>query len=267
MDATTFQQFRDLIYEQSGIALQENKEALVAARVAKRMRRLGIESFQSYLQHVTGDRSGEELVHLLDAISTNVTSFFREAAHFDLLDQLVRTWTSQGRTRLRLWSAACSSGEEPYTMAMVVARALENRSVDWKILATDISTQVLQRAAEGIYEASRVEPVPPDLRSRYLAAVGAGRDRRYQVASELRQRVVFRRLNLSTPPFPLRGELDLICCRNVMIYFDAGTRSRLVQDLHRLLRTGGHLLVGHAESLTGVPTALRTVKPSVYVRA
>ncbi len=266
LDAATFQRFRDLIYRQSGIALQENKEALVAARVAKRMRRLNMTSFDAYLQYVTRDESGEEMVHLLDAISTNVTSFFRESAHFDLLTDLIGQWLGQGRNRLRVWSAACSSGEEPYTIAMTLDRAIGNQAVDWKILATDISTRVLQRAQEGIYDHERVSRIPPEFRQRYFATVGEGRDRQWQVVPELRERVVFRRINLSTPPFPLKGGLDAVFCRNVMIYFDQPTRSRLVNEIHRVLRPGGFLFVGHAESLTGVNAPLRSVQPSVYTR-
>ncbi|MCC7492811.1 MAG: protein-glutamate O-methyltransferase CheR [Fimbriimonadaceae bacterium] len=264
MEAVVFEQFRTLIYDASGIALQANKEALVAARVAKRMRRLGIDRYETYLDHVTADRSGEELVHLLDAISTNVTSFFRESTHFDLLAKLVPQWAAERGGKLRFWSAACSSGEEPYTLAMVLDRALEGRAVDWKILATDISTRVLEKAAAGVYEPARMGGITPDLRARYFSSCGGRDERLYQVVPELRQRVLFRRINLATPPFPFKNQLDAVFCRNVMIYFDAATRGRLVDEIARHLRPGGYLFVGHAESLTGLPTALRTVQPSVY---
>ena len=266
LDAATFEQFRALVYQQSGIALQANKESLVAARVAKRMRALGLPDYAAYLRHVQDDPSGEELVHLLDAISTNVTSFFREPAHFDLVTSLVQHWVDHGVTRLRFWSAACSTGEEPYTLAMVIDQALAGRTIDWKILATDLSTRVLQRAQAGVYDAERLTQVPVELRQRYFAPVAGAAVRQWQVARELRDKILFRRINLSTPPFPMKGSLDVVFCRNVMIYFDAPTRTRLVNEIHRLLKPGGHLCVGHAESLTGVATPLKSLRPSIYVR-
>ncbi len=262
----TFQKFRDLVYERSGISLGPGKESLVAARVGKRMRALGLTVYEDYLAHVQRDQTGEEIVLLLDAISTNVTSFYREGAHFEMLSGLMEKWIGQGQRRFRFWSAACSTGEEPYTMAITLREALGGRPADVRILATDISTRALGRAIEGVYEAEKVAPIPLQVRNRYFDMVREGADKRYAARAELKEMVAFRRLNLSSPPFPMQGPMDAVFCRNVMIYFDATVRRNLLAEIHRLLKPGGYLMVGHAESLTGVANGFRTVKPSVYVK-
>jgi chemotaxis protein methyltransferase CheR len=263
VDLKTFNQFRTLVYDRSGIALGEGKETLVSARIGKRMRTLGIQSPRAYLQYVLDQE--EEIVHLLNCISTNFTSFFRENEHFDFLARTVRGWLADGQRRLRIWSAASSTGEEPYTVAMVVREAAEGREVDAKVLATDISTRVLEKAHQGVYRQEQVRTVPAALRERYFE-----RDRpadAYRVRPALKEMTVFRRLNLSTPPFPMSGPMDVIFCRNVMIYFDKEVRRRLVAEAHRLLRPGGYLIVGHAESLTGIPNEFGNIRPSIYAKA
>ncbi len=265
MEAAIFEAFRDLIYSRSGIALRNGKESMVAARIAKRMRALNIGDHAEYLRRVENDPNGEELVHLLDAIATNVTKFFREAQHFDFIAGRMAEWLAAGQRRFRFWSAACSTGEEPYTLAMTLMEACRGFDGDLKILATDISTRALERAMAGVYGADRVEPVPPALVARYFERRRGERDE-YQTRDELKRLVVFRRLNLAEPPFPMRGPLDAVFCRNVMIYFDNDVRRRLLAEIERLLKPGGFLLVGHAESLTGMMSNLRTVVPSVYVK-
>ncbi len=264
MDFAVFEMFRTLIYEKSGITLGPHKVSLVSARVGKRMRALGIEDHKVYLDYVVDDGSGNELVLLLDAISTNVTSFFREAQHFDFLSNVLAKWSSAGQRRFRIWCAAASSGEEPYTLAMTAVGATESQGSDIKILATDISTKVLQACLRAEYAESKVEPVPSDLRARHFTAVRENGETFFRVSDELRRLVTFRRLNLSTPPFPMKGPMDVIFCRNVMIYFDDAVRGRLVAEAHRLLKPGGYFMVGHSESLTGGHANFRTVKPSVY---
>lgn len=263
MDQATFTRYRELVHRHSGIALAEGKEALVSARVGKRMRALGMADHRDYLQYLEADQSGTELVQLLDAVSTNVTSFYREAAHFDRLKEELARRAKAGQTTFRIWSAASSTGEEPYTIAMSVAEVLP-LSGDWRILGTDISTRALSAAQAGCYSNEKVQPVPSANRQRWLQAVQRDGQQLWQVSAELRQKVVYRRLNLSSPPFPLRGPLDVIFCRNVMIYFDRDTRQGLVGEFERLLAPGGLLLVGHAESLSGIRTGLETVAPSVY---
>lgn len=265
MEQAVFRQFTQLIYEKSGITLRPGKEALVSARVGKRMRALGLQSHADYLDCVTGDETGEEIVHLLDAISTNLTSFFREPDHFDHLTNAFRSWIDEGQTRIRIWSAASSTGEEPYSIAMTIHEAM-NRPVDVKILATDICTRVLRTCRQGHYAPERVKNVPPALRNRYFINHGSRKDPIFEVAPSLKEMIVFQRLNLSKPPFPMKGPLDAVFCRNVMIYFDNEVRSRLLREIHRLLKPGGLLMVGHSESLIGLKTEFTPVSASVYVK-
>ncbi len=266
IDKRTFDKFRELIYRESGISLKENKESLVSARVAKRMRMLNIPTHREYLEYVSRDRQGDELIHLLDAISTNVTHFFREERHFEVLANLARQWEAEGRRDLRLWCAASSTGEEPYSLAMTLLEAMNNPG-EIKIIASDISTQVLKKAQRGIYQARQVEKIPRLYLARYFQK-GRGRaDGLYRVKPVLREMVIFRRINLSTPPYPVRGPLDVVFCRNVMIYFDNKLRKQLLENMYSMLRMGGYMMVGHAESLSGMLSSFKSVEPSVYIKA
>ncbi len=266
MDKRTFNKIREIVYEKSGISLGENKESLVSARVNKRMRKLIISDSRHYLKYVMDDESGEELVSLLDVISTNVTNFYREADHFDLLKAVFSQWLKEGQRRFRFWSAASSTGEEPYTMAITLLEVLKGQKVDLKILGTDISTIVLDNSREGVYDEKRIESVPRILKSRYFHKIKNNGSNEYAVNDSLKKLIVFKRLNLSTPPFPMRGPMDAIFCRNVMIYLDNIVRKKLVDEMYRLLKPGGYLMVGHSESLTGIPSDFKAVKPSVYIK-
>ena len=266
MDKEIFNKFRSLIYQVSGISLSEEKEALVCARVGKRMRRLGLSCHGQYLDLVMNDESGHELVHLLNAISTNVTSFYRESGHFDFLTTVVQEWLRKGQRRFRFWSAACSTGAEPYTMAITLSEAFEGKDCDMKILATDINTSVLETAMAGRYSKDKIDGVPPLLRGKYFDATSEGGQTVFEVCSAIKSKVLFRHVNLSTPPFPLKGGLDAVFCRNVMIYFDNRVRRALLDELYRVLKPGGYLFVGHAESLTGMMSEFKIVRPSIYVK-
>ncbi|MFP4501511.1 MAG: CheR family methyltransferase [Candidatus Hydrogenedentota bacterium] len=267
MEQATFEEYRALIYQKSGIALASGKEALVSSRVAKRMRQLLMDDHRAYLRYLKEDTTGEEIIHLLDAISTNVTSFYRESAHFEILASLLAEWHREGQRRFRIWCAAASSGEEPYTIAMTLLEALGGNGVDMRILATDISTRALASAMEGVYGEERVKAIPKPLLSRYFDKGGARDAISYSARQPLRNLLLFRRLNLSEPPFPMRGPLDVVFCRNVMIYFDNRVRGRLLDEAYRLLKPGGYLFVGHAESLTGMVSSFKLVRPSVYRKA
>lgn len=266
MDRRTFNKFREIVYSKSGIHLKDGKEAMVIARVSKRMRALGISKHREYLKLVLQDNSGEEVVHLLDAISTNVTSFFREPSHFDFIAKVFSDWLREGQRRFRMWSAACSSGEEPYTLAMTLLEASKGCPMDVRILATDISTKALGKCIAGVYPAEKMKNVPKYLRARYFEKRTADDEVFYSARSELKRMLVSRRLNLAATPFPMRGPLDVVFCRNVMIYFDNPVRIKLLQEIHRLLKPGGFLMVGHAESLTGMVSDFRIVQPSIYVK-
>lgn len=266
MRPSVFNALRHLAYQKSGISIRDNKEALMSARIAKRMRHHGFANERDYLEFLQQPQSEEELVEFLDAISTNFTSFFREADHFRLLEQEAERWTSERRGSVRVWCAASSTGEEPYTLAMTLEEALGRRGVEYRILATDISTRALRAASAGVYEQSRVAPVPGELLRKYFVTVPVtrGSEPTYRVKDDLRSRVLFKRLNLALPPFPMRGDLDAVFCRNVMIYFDTAVRQRLISEIERLLRPGGLLVVAHSETLSGVNHRLRTLRPSVY---
>lgn len=262
MEKSTFNQFRELVYASSGITLGEGKEALVSARIQKRMRALNLGRPSDYL-HLVESRGGEgEMVEFLDAISTNVTSFYREADHFDTLIRAFLGWHAKGQRRFRLWSAACSSGEEPYTLSIALEEALQGREADWRVLATDLSTRVLKLAQAGLYEEDKVRAVPPGIRPKYFIRQGS----MMQVRPELRRRILFRRMNLSKPPFPMAGPLDAVLCRNVMIYFDDRVKAGLIGEIRRLLKPGGYLCVGHSENLHTLSRGFRCVSPSVYVK-
>lgn len=267
MDKKIFNAFRELIYKQSGISLNDQKEALVSARVAKRIRALGLVDHSDYLDFVVRDKTGEELVQLLDVISTNVTQFFRESHHFDILTEAMQSWLAKGQRSFRFWSAGCSSGEEPYTLAMTLQEVANGHSPDIKILATDISTRILDKSIRGEYDAKKMDGVPGALRDRYFDKEGHRDNANFTAKSKLKNMIVFKRLNLSVVPFPMHGPMDTIFCRNVMIYFDNEVRKNLLQEFHRLLKPGGYLMVGHAESLTGMLSGFKVIKPSVYVKA
>lgn len=267
LDAKTFQKFCDLVYRCAGIHLGPQKEALVSARIGKRLRKLGFQDFEAYYQFVEADTEGGELVEMLNAISTNVTHFFREPRHFELLGQLLKRWAAEGRDSVRIWCAASSTGEEPYTLAMTVREAIPDCR-DVKILATDISTKVLAHAKAGVYEARHIEKVPEPLFRKYFEKVSdhGGAGLHYRVNESLRSMLTFARLNLAKPPFPMKGPFDVIFCRNVMIYFDNEVRRRLLAECYRLTRGGGYLMVGHAESLSGMLSNFKSVEPAVYVK-
>ncbi|MDR3013624.1 MAG: protein-glutamate O-methyltransferase CheR [Chitinispirillales bacterium] len=267
MDKKTFDSFRELIYDKSGITLSEGKEALVAGRVGKRLRALQMETYKEYLQFLTGNsREAEtEFVQFLDVISTNVTSFFRESDHFDLMGHIVQEMVEAGQNKVRIWCAASSSGEEPYTIAMTFLENAKGFRGDCRILATDISTDILSKAVKGEYVEAKMNGVSPQLRTRYFTSTGMGQARIYKVNPELSGMIKFARLNLSKPPFPMKGPFDIIFCRNVMIYFDNVVRKNLIAEFERLLKPGGYLMVAHSESIAGL-TTLRSVKPSVWVK-
>lgn len=266
MDRATFERMRTIVYANSGICLRETKEAMVAARIAKRMRALGIATHPEYLRYLEHDNGGDEIIRFLDVISTNVTGFFRENRHFEFLRDILIQRAAGPIPRIRIWSAAAATGEEPLSIAMVVRDVFGARAYDFKVLATDISTRALHTAQQGIYERAQIESVPDRFRRRYFSPHAAGDGIRYRVSDELKRHIVYRRLNLSRPPFPMRGQLDVVFCRNVMIYFDGPVRNNLVAEIHRLLLPGGYLFTGHAESLSGIQSAFECIRPTIYLK-
>ena len=265
-----FQLLRTLIFEKSGITLNDGKKELVRTRLGSKLRKGGFGSFKDYYNYVVDDRSGEELVTLLDAISTNLTSFFREINHFNYLrnqivPEIMGNKRNDGAKELRAWSAGCSSGEEPYSLAFTLTDILRGeRSWDVKLLATDISTKVLARAARGVYTEDQVKTVPKDMASKFLEKTVEDEDRLYRVKPEIKRLIQFKRFNLMTPTFPFKRGFDFIFCRNVMIYFDKPTQQALINKFFGALSEGGYLLIGHSESLTGVQHRFKYMQPTIY---
>lgn len=265
-----YERIRSLVYAKSGINLGDQKMQLVRARLGKKVRQGGFKSFGDYFQYVENDPTGDEMARLLDAISTNTTHLFREIRHFNFLRQVIRNWIADRSWRsahstLRIWSAGCSSGEEPYSIAMVAHDALSSdRGMELKILATDLSTRVLSRAKLGLYEPHRLGTVPPEYRHKYFHKVEDDGTAYLQIVPELRKLIQFSRFNLMTPTFPFRHGFDIIFCRNVMIYFDRATQETLVNKYARQLHPKGYLLIGHSESLNGLNQPLEYVEPTIY---
>jgi chemotaxis protein methyltransferase CheR len=264
-----FDRLRALVYRESGINLSSDKKTMVEIRIKRRLRSLGISSFGQYCDHVFAPEGREsELVGLIDVITTNKTDFFREAAHFDYLvsKALPDLATHKGSTRKSLiWSAGCSTGEEPYTLAFVLSEyAQEYTGFRFNVLATDICTAVLAKAATGIFKSESLKPVPQGLRRKYFMRSRDPQSDLYRVVPEMRALIEFRRLNFMDADFGLDDSPEIIFCRNVIIYFDRPTQVRLLEKLTRHLAPGGYFFAGHSESLQGMDLPLIPVAPSVY---
>lgn len=253
-----------LVYQISGLNLHEGKFGLVRSRLSSRVREAGLKDFDSYIERVRADRSGRELALLVDALTTNKTSFFREPRHFEVLAEHVLAEMQPLRRPLRVWSAGCSSGEEAYTLAMVLLDQL-GASPNARILATDISARMLDRARHGIYSEDAVQEVPAHLRHLYFTRVAPTQTPNYSVAQPVRALVQFAQLNLMAT-WPMRRRFDLICCRNVMIYFDKATQQRIVERFYEILTPGGWFFAGHSESFAGLDHGFEYVEPAVYRR-
>jgi chemotaxis protein methyltransferase CheR len=261
--------FRDLVYEHSGIELGARKMQLVRSRLARRVRAGGFASFGEYYRYVRADASGGELTRLIDAISTNTTHLFREARHFEFLRDRLREWTAPQATprstTIRIWSAACSSGEEPYSIAITAAEALGERNAHTvKILATDISTAMLERARGGVFRPDRIGATPPEIVAKYFSRSQRNERVEFTIRDDVRRMITFSQFNLMSAAFPFRNPFDVIFCRNVMMYFDHSTQEKLVRRFARHLRPGGYLLIGHAESLSGRSHPFKYVAPTTY---
>jgi chemotaxis protein methyltransferase CheR len=265
-----FEKISRLVYEQCGIYLHEGKKELVKARLSKRLRAGSYKSFTDYYHYVTTEEGTEELISMIDSISTNLTSFFREESHFVRLRHIILSLTEksgrgESKNTLRIWSAGCSTGEEPYTLAITVAEAIGQRPLEASILATDISTKVLGVAESGIYAQERTKGIAPPILKKYFQ-VGTGQSEGYvRVKNELKKMITFQRFNLMER-FQAHDNFDIIFCRNVMIYFDKKTQNVLVNKFYDSLKSGGYFFVGHSESLTGLKHQFNYVEPSVYLK-
>lgn len=273
--ARVFEKVRQLVYEKAGIELRPGKEALVTARLSKRMRETGCLSYETFVEQATNDRTGEALLDLINVLTTNFTAFLREPAHFEFLRRQVLP-ALKSRARVDMWCAAAATGEEPYSIAFSILEGLGAAAATRsRILATDISTRALERARKAVYPAERFTGVPRDWLPKYLQIGSGSSEGLYRVRPEVVRMVEFRRLNL-IEPFRMEtfgaeaaapgGRFPLIWCRNVMIYFDQAIQQRVVARLAECLEPGGYLFVGHSESLHAVRHALEYVQPAIYRR-
>ena len=264
LSARDFSRLKQFIYDECGINITDAKRTMLETRLQKRLKQLSISSFSEYCDYLFSQKGREdELTHMIDQVTTNKTDFFREPAHFDYLTRKVLPEITRSRRPVTIWSAGCSSGEEPYTLAMV----LKEYGCDFIVLATDISTKVLDKAKLAVYDTERVDPIPDPLRRKYLLKSKDPAKKLYRVVPELREHVRFRRLNFMEGDFGFREPIDVIFCRNVIIYFDKVTQERLLNSFCRYLAPRGYLFMGHSETLLGMDVPLTPVAPTVYRRA
>jgi len=270
MNDRIFERFSEFIKAELGIKMPASKKTLLEARLQKRLRELCMTSHEEYCEYLFSPAGmEEELVNLVDVVTTNTTDFFREPKHFELLSQkILPELFDRGNAvrNINIWSAGCSSGEEPYTLSIVLSEfARQNSGFTFSILATDISTHVLRMAVRAIYPESKIGPIPQELRKRYLLRSKERSRRLVRIGPEARSHVRFRRLNFMEE-FSFEGQLDIIFCRNVVIYFDRQTQEMLFTRFCRKLAKGGFLFIGHSESLAGMDLPLEPVAPTVYRR-
>ncbi|MBN2158589.1 MAG: protein-glutamate O-methyltransferase CheR [Spirochaetes bacterium] len=260
-----FYHIKDVVYRECGIRLTEMKKALVQARLMKRLRDLKIGGYEDYC-HYLNDNYDNEIINLINCITTNKTDFFREPRHFDFLREVaLPEFEHSGRNAIRIWSAGCSIGAEPYSIAITVSEYFHDKNMpDIKILATDIDTQVLQKGEEGIYCVNEVDFMDLEILKRYFKRGAGENEGFFRVKDEVRKLVSFRRLNLHDESYPMRGHFDIIFCRNVIIYFDAPSRARLFDKFYDRLADDGYLIMGHSETLAGMTSRFRYVGHTIY---
>lgn len=271
MKPETFDRFSEFIQNELGIKMGRNKQVMLQARLVKRLRKLGIATYEEYYDYLfSADGHQKELPFFLHQVTTNKTDFFREPAHFTYLTghalpALINDNTYNSIRPLRVWSSACATGEEPYTLAMVLSDFSESKAaMEFSILATDISPTVLQQAAEGIFEESKIEPVPLSMRKKYLLRSKDKTRKQVRVVPELRSKIRFQWLNLKSQPYHINSKMDIIFCRNVLIYFSQSTQEAVLSHMCTHLVSGGYIFMGHSETLSGFDLPLRQVTTTVY---
>jgi chemotaxis protein methyltransferase CheR len=256
-----FALFQRLIYKIAGISLSDSKKVLLVGRLTRRLKIYELANFSQYYRMLATGEHPEELQTMVDLLTTNETYFFREPKHFDFLrDEIIRKRSSPAT--FRVWSAASSSGEEAYSLAMVLAEHLPN--TPWEIVGSDISTKVLAKAASGHYSLACTEGIPPGFMTRYCLKGVRTQAGTFMIVPELRKRTSFYQINLMNPVDPEIGDFEVIFLRNVMIYFDPPTKTRVVHNLLPRLKSGGHLIIGHSETLNGITDRVQTVLPTIY---
>jgi chemotaxis protein methyltransferase CheR len=261
---TDFLKISQILHSITGIRMTTGKEELVRSRLMKRLRALNLNDFRAYLKYMEQDSTSQELHIMIDLLTTNKTSFFRENQHFDYMRTHILPDLKKRGTGIRVWSAGCSSGEEPYSIAMLLSEEWPPQDrYNVRILATDISDRILAKARTGEYEKENLQDIPDKFLPKYLTLVRSASTTTYSIKENLRKMIHFGKLNLMEK-WPMQGPFDVIFCRNVMIYFDNETQVRLVQRFRDLLSSGGHLLIGHSESLVTNSGGLKYVQPATY---
>lgn len=260
-----------LVYERFGINLGEQKRSLIIGRLNKVLRQYGFRTFKEYYDYVLSDNTGAALTTLIDRISTNHTFFYRENDHFEyfseiVLPEIIANLKNRRRHDIRIWCAGCSTGEESYTLAMILLEQLGNEFKQWDpgILATDISTRALDKAVAGVYQDENVEKMPASLKNKYFVRQNG---QTWKVSEQVKSLVTYRKLNLIDEIYPFRKKFQTIFCRNVMIYFDKPTRDGLVERFYRYMEDGGYLFIGHSETLGRNHPSFRYLKPALYRKA
>ena len=261
MSQDDFLRIQKMVYDYCGINLHEGKQALVKGRLKKRLRLLKLDSFRDYLDYVDTDETNREFLLLIDILTTNKTSFFRENQHYKFIkEQLIPQLSERP---VKWWSAGCSSGEEPVTLAMILQEeSARLRLPPVKLLATDLSIEMVKMAKEGVYTPDKLEGVPNHLLNRSFDKV-SGSNGQYRTKESIRKSITYGRLNL-LEPWPMKGPFQMIMCRNVMIYFDKITQQKLVSRFYNLLEPGGYLFIGHSESVSNREIGLKTIIPAAY---
>lgn len=266
-----FEKLALFINRETGIKMPPEKKIMVQARLKKRLKALNISTFEEYLHYVFGKKGYQaEVIHIFDAISTNKTDFFRESAHFTFLKDYVLPEFKEKRkgSVFKVWSAACSSGEEPYTLAMCIDEFLGvSKPFDYRIYGTDISTSILKMAANAVYSEERLKPAVPEyLVRKYFMQSRDVTKRIFRVVPELRTKVIFDRLNFMDESYSISEKFDIVFCRNVLIYFERDVQEIVLQKICRYIKPGGYLFHGHSESLVGMDLPLKNVRPTVFQR-
>lgn len=268
MSPAEFRRLSNYIYTELGIKMPEAKKVMLESRLQKRLRDIGITSFSDYCEFVFSAKGMEsEIFHMIDVVTTNKTDFFREPQHFDFLRDIVLQEFNLKRTGkpLSIWSAGCSTGEEPYTLAMVLAEAVQDGHLDdFSIFATDISVRVLQKAAMAIYHENRVADIPVSIKKKYLLRAKNPLDKTVRIIPQLRNKITFHRLNFMDEHYDFNTMFDIVFCRNVIIYFDKETQEQVINKLVSRLKPDGFFFLGHSESITNMNVPLKNMKPTIF---
>jgi len=269
LDDSDFRRLSEFIYTELGIKMPDVKKIMLQGRLQKRLSDLQKNSFKDYIDFVFSKEGHEELINMVDIVTTNKTDFFRESVHFDFLTNriLPEYLQSTNRPNLKVWSAGCSSGEEPYTLAMVLSEFKElNKDFDFQITGSDISTRMLSKAVAAIYSEERVAPVSMNLKKKYLLRSINDEKRTVRIVPELRKKVNFTRVNFMDNAYPLNGMFDVIFCRNVLIYFDRKTQENVINKLCSKLKPGGYFLLGHSESISNYRVPLKQIQSTIFIK-